>query len=264
MVFALILLAVLAFFFVFFLKHPLSNIDKAQKEVDDIVRRTVGYEQYLQEHGVVIRKEFTSGDIRFIIDDVHRALYIASFGTPFTEILFHELRDVEVSQDAPSYETKSANTVGRAIIGGAIAGSAGAIVGAATAKRRSTPIDGKFYLTIYTTSIDHPQLTICTRDRAFVSGIKGAIGAIMSDMTLSNHSVATVYPPMGVADEKLPPLEETWCIFCHGSVSSNGLFCPICKKTLSDSTKVIRCRNCGKLIVKSESICRHCGHKGGG
>lgn len=97
MVFALILLAILSFSFVFFLKHPLSDIDKAQKKVDKIVLDTVNHDRYLKEHGVVIHKEYTDGTNRFIIDEVHRTAHIASYGAQFVELTFSKVRGCEVS-----------------------------------------------------------------------------------------------------------------------------------------------------------------------
>ena len=178
MILAFIGAALFVFLMVYALKSG-EGIDKAQKQVDEVVQRTVGHDRYLNEHGVVIRREYTDGNNRFIIDEVHRAAHIASYGTPFRELPFSKVRGCEVTTAETKYESKKIGAVPRAVVGGAVAGGSGAVVGAMTAKNQMTAKPGTYLITIYLSDIDLPQITLRTTSRDFASTVKAAVGVIV-------------------------------------------------------------------------------------
>ncbi len=51
----------------------------------------------------------------------------------------------------------------------------------------------------------------------------------------------------------------TWCWYCKQEIPGTAVQCPSCGKPLSDATKVIRCRRCGKFLLKNAERCLQCG-----
>ncbi len=43
----------------------------------------------------------------------------------------------------------------------------------------------------------------------------------------------------------------TWCWYCKQEIPAEAGQCPSCGKPLTDATKVIRCRRCGKFLLKN-------------
>ena len=48
------------------------------------------------------------------------------------------------------------------------------------------------------------------------------------------------------------------CLNCREVVPLFANTCPHCGRYLSDKTRVIQCRYCGKFILKSDVKCRYC------
>lgn len=71
---------------------------------------------------------------------------------------FDDLIDFELIEDGKSV-VKSSGGLGRAIVGGILFGGAGAITGAATAKRKEVPMVSNLYLNI---SVNHPWFSNLT------------------------------------------------------------------------------------------------------
>lgn len=98
---------------------------------------------YIEQNGVVVTAEYTyekresvygvdcGCDIRyrFIVDEQHRIVHILDKAETATRIPFNEIIGCEIICD-----NQVAGGIGRAVVGGALAGEAGAIVGAVTAK----------------------------------------------------------------------------------------------------------------------------------
>ena len=51
----------------------------------------------------------------------------------------------------------------------------------------------------------------------------------------------------------------TWCWYCKREIPVAADVCPHCGKPLSDKTKVVRCRKCGKFLLKNAPRCAQCG-----
>lgn len=51
----------------------------------------------------------------------------------------------------------------------------------------------------------------------------------------------------------------TWCWYCKQEIPTVADVCPYCGKPLSDATKVVRCRKCGKFLLKNTLRCTQCG-----
>lgn len=61
------------------------------------------------------------------------------------------------------YESKKNGAISRAVVGGAIAGGSGAVIGAMTAKDQVSEKKGNYLITIYLNDIDIPQITLNLR-----------------------------------------------------------------------------------------------------
>lgn len=55
-----------------------------------------------------------------------------------------------------------------------------------------------------------------------------------------------------------PANNTVWCIYCRESVPADAPQCLRCHKPLNDKSRVVRCPQCGKYILKSDVSCRHC------
>lgn len=98
----------------------------------------------------------TVGKLLFV-DKVNRKFYVpVPAGTLYNKIpivySFDNLVDYELVVDGESY-TKGGASIGRALVGGAIFGGAGAIIGGSTGKRKQKEIIKKMYIKI---SLKHP------------------------------------------------------------------------------------------------------------
>ena len=51
----------------------------------------------------------------------------------------------------------------------------------------------------------------------------------------------------------------TWCWYCKQEIPTVADACPYCGKPLNDATKVVRCRKCGKFLLKNTPNCTQCG-----
>lgn len=51
----------------------------------------------------------------------------------------------------------------------------------------------------------------------------------------------------------------TWCWYCKQEIPAVADMCPYCGKPLNDATKVVRCRRCGKFLLKNTPNCTQCG-----
>ena len=51
----------------------------------------------------------------------------------------------------------------------------------------------------------------------------------------------------------------TWCWYCKREIPATADVCPYCGKPMSDATKVVQCRKCGKFLLKNTPNCTQCG-----
>lgn len=147
--------------------------------------------------------------IRFVVDEKHSRIVVCK-GKSTIQIPFSEVIGCDTLIDS-----KPTGTIGRAIVGGMIAGDAGAIIGAATAQNAIM----SFQIVIYRENITEPTLSINlinTKTRTdsvdyeaatrFASSVSSSIKAIISktrNQIQSERSNANKNNASSVADELL-------------------------------------------------------------
>ena len=80
---------------------------------------------------------------------------IFNYAPSFTHIRFSDIIKCEIDEDGAIIESGG---VGRAIVGGVVAGGVGAVVGAVT--RKSKSVCSSLNVHIFTSNVDNPQITI--------------------------------------------------------------------------------------------------------
>ena len=111
---------------------------------------------YIEQNNIDISVEYSFQcgnivDIRYIVDDTNKKVYIMLADSDFIEIPFTEIRGCEILTDS-----EVTGGVGRAVVGGVLAGGAGAVVGATTAKEHIK----SYKIVIYRANIATPQAEI--------------------------------------------------------------------------------------------------------
>lgn len=145
--------------------HNTKNIEKAQKKLDKLLikRKPDQYQIDLAREALENAKLFESCQIfksfngyapneNIMFSDDNRVVWFIKYLIPYDEIASYSIVE-NVVQKAQT-QTKTKGVISRAIIGGAIAGSVGAVVGAASAGSKSqttyyTEGEG-FFLQIFT------------------------------------------------------------------------------------------------------------------
>lgn len=145
--------------------HNTKNIEKAQKKLDKLLskRKPDQYQIDLAREALDNAKLFESCQIfksfngrapneNIMFSDDNRVIWFIKYLIPYDEITSYSIVE-NVVQKAQT-QTKSKGVISRAIIGGAIAGGVGAVVGAASAGSQSqttyyTEGEG-FFLQIFT------------------------------------------------------------------------------------------------------------------
>ena len=145
--------------------HNTKNIEKAQKKLDKLLskRKPDQYQIDLAREALDNAKLFESCQIfksfngrapneNIMFSDDNRVIWFIKYLIPYDEITSYSIVE-NVVQKAQT-QTKSKGVISRAIIGGAIAGGVGAVVGAASAGSQSQTTDyteGEgFFLQIFT------------------------------------------------------------------------------------------------------------------
>lgn len=145
--------------------HNTKNIEKAQKKLDKLLskRKPDQYQIDLAREALAQAKLFESCQIfksfsgyapneNIMFSDDNRVMWFIKYLVPYDEISSYSIVE-NVVQKAQT-QTKSRDVISRAIIGGAIAGGVGAVVGAASAGSKSQTTyynEGEgFFLQIFT------------------------------------------------------------------------------------------------------------------
>lgn len=145
--------------------HNTKNIEKAQKKLDKLLskRKPDQYQIDLAREALAQAKLFESCQIfksfsgyapneNIMFSDDNRVMWFIKYLVPYDEISSYSIVE-NVVQKAQT-QTKSRGVISRAIIGGAIAGGVGAVVGAASAESKSQTTyynEGEgFFLQIFT------------------------------------------------------------------------------------------------------------------
>lgn len=145
--------------------HNTKNIEKAQRKLDKLLkkRKPDQYQIDLAKEALSQAKMFESCQIfksfsgyapneNIMFSDDNRAMWFVKYLIPYDEISSYSIVE-NVVQKAQT-QTTSKGVITRAIIGGAIAGGVGAVVGAASAGSKSQTTyynEGEgFFLQIFT------------------------------------------------------------------------------------------------------------------
>lgn len=121
--------------------------------------------RFLEEHNVIITKEYVYSDsyyennislsncisVRFIVDQRHKKIVVMSTKDIREIIGFSDLIGAEIVIDS-----QVTGGVGRAVVGGVLAGGAGAVVGAMTAKKHIM----SYKIVIYQKNLSNPKIEI--------------------------------------------------------------------------------------------------------
>lgn len=145
--------------------HNTRNIEKAQRKLDKLLkkRKPDQYQIDLAKEALSQAKLFESCQIfksfsgyapneNIMFSDDNRVIWFVKYLIPYDEIISYSIVE-NVVQKAQT-QTTSKGVITRAIIGGAIAGGVGAVVGAASAGSKSQTIyynEGEgFFMQIFT------------------------------------------------------------------------------------------------------------------
>lgn len=139
-----------------FVLMPLS--DAQMKETQNLRDRQQGEQQdFISKNNIRRSAEYTYQDklnskkIRFIVDKSKQKVYISETSGRFKEYAFTDILGCEIVADS-----QVTGGIKRAIVGGVLAGDAGAVVGAVTAK----PHIMSYKLVLYLRNISAPKVEI--------------------------------------------------------------------------------------------------------
>lgn len=152
----------------------------------------------------------------FIVFSSTSNIYYNSRAIPFSQLVSCDIKDDSYTTTTGTKQaiTKSKNgsTLGRAVVGGILAGPAGAIIGGATSKKTTEIIDNTqtithhhYYAIITTASTSNPIIKIdCGKKSKLAQEIKAVVSGIIATQPKANSG-----SPM-IADElvKLAALKE--------------------------------------------------------
>lgn len=131
-----------------------SNSDKAKKQEAE-------QNKTIETSNIVVSNDYKyyhSGSVfRFVIDESHEMVYCANASGELLGIPFSSIIGCEIIQDSVI-----TGGVGRAVVGGVIAGGSGAIVGATTAKTKVS----SYKVVLYLSNLSKPELSFQLIDYA--------------------------------------------------------------------------------------------------
>nr|DAZ26036.1 MAG TPA: Gas vesicle protein G [Caudoviricetes sp.] len=141
------------------------------------------------------------GIISVVIDDTHKLFYIGDCNVQGMQIYysFDEVAGYRCKQMGGRMVTRSKGTVGRALVGGALAGGVGAIIGGATS-RRETLVENGVEM-VYIDFVTHAGRT--TRNIIPIDGLFGFLDKCMADAKNENQNPALEQPQVDIADQIL-------------------------------------------------------------
>ncbi|WP_139785622.1 hypothetical protein [Cytobacillus gottheilii] len=95
-----------------------------------------GLNVFLKEHSIVdYYGEYYSAGNHFIIHDRSNGMFCV-YGDGYNGRYYHEITKVElVIDDTVAYQSSLSSAVGRAVVGGVLAGGVGAVIGGVTGKK---------------------------------------------------------------------------------------------------------------------------------
>lgn len=119
-------------------------------------------QEYIRSNNVTISAEYVyqttlaDKNIRFIVDDISENIYISLTCSSFIKVPYSDINGCEIVVDS-----QVSGGVKRAMVGGMLAGDAGAIVGATTAKSFIM----SYKVIIYTNNVVDPKIEIVLVER---------------------------------------------------------------------------------------------------
>lgn len=158
----------------------------------------------------------------FMVFPAAQSVYVQSKVIPYGQIVSCEVKDESYTTVVGTKEevtkTSTGSIAGRALVGGLLAGPVGAVVGGATAKKKTEVIDNTktithhhYYVIITLSDVSTPLVKIdCGKTNPRVAEkIKALLIGILSQKAVKPVAVA-VAPPKSIADElaKLAVLKE--------------------------------------------------------
>lgn len=164
-----------------FVLMPLSNAQ--MKETQNLRdRQQVEQQDFIAKNNIRRSAEYTYQDklnskkIRFIVDKSNLKIYISETSSRFKEYAFKDILGCEIVTDH-----QVTGGIKRAIVGGILAGDAGAIVGATTAK----PHIMSYKLVLYLRDIANPKTEIelitqktKTKDTDYINAVSFAANVV--------------------------------------------------------------------------------------
>ena len=181
-----------------------SGKQKRQSEKED-------QDNYIEERGIHPDTDFqfqntlNTISVRYIVDNSQETVFISITGSSFISIPFSDINGCEIIVDS---EVKGG--VGRAIVGGFLAGGAGAVVGATTAKKKTS----SYQVVIYKKTIQDPSLVITLINSetdvssieyqdavTFAYKVNASIKAIIEQ---NAHSISDITPSSNKAIDDTP------------------------------------------------------------
>lgn len=143
-----------------------------------------------EEHKKRYGEDYIKVACGLIINDTTKKIYYNYRNYDFKDILNFSVQDDAITENSGSFSTSSADTrsmIGRAAIGGVIAGSTGAIIGGATAKRTTmnsgfqSKVVHDYSIVITVNNISSPNFTI------HIGNDEVSLNKIISTLTVILH-----------------------------------------------------------------------------
>ncbi len=169
----------------------ISAISQAENNKYDREVQSTAQKNYIEENNITktadyeyenfIRDKF----VRFIADDKNKTIYISDTSKDFNEYSYSDIVGCEIITD-----NQVTGGITRAVVGGLIAGGAGAIVGATTAKNHIM----SYKLIFYFNNVENPKREIIlintktsTKNNEYINAVKFAENVSATIKAILNH-----------------------------------------------------------------------------
>lgn len=168
-----LVLGIIAMVFIFVFRAQAKQQRQVQQNAEHLIDRALAaFPDYRGKPAVM-------GDsLVLLIDDAKQATLVASAAGQAKEIPFSDFEAIEILEDGFSVaQTRKMGTIGRAAVGGLVAGGVGAVIGAVSAGSETIQREVVTNITVKVSTKDtsFPQLSWCTyAAQAFVENMNKA------------------------------------------------------------------------------------------